>query len=47
MLWLVEKGPHDGPDELRAARLAVRFVPLVARHPRPEPDPTAGCAAEP
>ncbi len=42
MLWLIEKGLGDGPDDaLRAERLAeVRFVPLVARHPRPEPDPT-------
>ncbi len=42
MLWLIEKGLADGPDDaLRAERLAeVRFVPLVARHPRPEPDPT-------
>jgi protein-L-isoaspartate(D-aspartate) O-methyltransferase len=41
-LWLVEKGSGNGPDEtLRAERLAeVRFVPLVAGHPRSDPDPT-------
>jgi protein-L-isoaspartate O-methyltransferase len=37
-LWLIEKGPDE---TLRAERLAeVRFVPLVAHHPRPDADPT-------